>query len=271
MKWQPFHHPDISLPVVRRKAGNELILLLSGATELIASAGRSAIYAGCYPNRRAFHASVERLRQQGLIAVSKNDGSLPELKLTSAAIKGLPPHYTPETFWDRRWNKWWYVLMFDVPEKNRAYRDTLRAFLKKMRCGCLQKSVWVTPTDIRADYDDLNRAASVDSVAFLFESRTVLGFGDQSVVREAWNFDRLNQLHELYIKFAQENLLRLKNGPATDEDILALLRMNHLAYEQAMVADPLLPRILHPEGYQGERVYQMHSTLCRMAAERVRI
>ena len=269
MNWATFHHPDISLPVIRRKAGRELITLLAGTTELLLSKGRNALYAGCYPNTQAFQASVARLKKQGLITVSKTDGSLPELKLTPSALSSLPPYYTPEKFWNKRWNRWWYVLMFDVPEKNRSYRDTLRKFLKQMRCGCLQKSVWVTPRDIRPDYEDLNKAASVDSVAFLFESRTVLGFGDQSVVREAWDFNKLYPIHESYIQFAKENLSRLKTEKPSNEEILQLLRMDNQAYTQAMLTDPLLPKELHPEEYIGTFVFKTHSELCRQAEKQL--
>ncbi len=269
MNWTPLHHPDISLPIIRRKASRELITLLAGTAELLLSGGRSSLYKGCYPNTHAFQSSVDRMRKQGLLTVSKSDGSLPELKLTPSAISSLPPYYAPEKLWNKRWNKWWYVLMFDVPEKNRSYRDTLRKFLKQMRCGCLQKSVWVTPRDIRPDYDDLNRAAAVDSVAFLFESRTVLGFGDQSVVREAWNFNKLNQLHESYIQFAEENLSKLQNENPVEEEVLQLLRMDNQAYSQAMLSDPLLPKELHPEEYIGMRVFQIHSKLSHQIAKQL--
>ena len=268
MNWQTLHHPDLSLPVIRRKAGQELLTLFAGTAELLLSAGRSTIYASCYPNNQAYLASLRRLHKQGLIAVSHTDGSMPDIKLTSAALAGLPPYCTPEKYWNKRWNKWWYVLMFDVPEKNRSYRDTLRKFLRKMRCGCLQRSVWVTPTDIRPDYDDLNRAAAVDSVAFLFESRTVLGFGDQSVVREAWDFDRSDAIQRRYTQVTEDNLFQLQNSTPTDEEILQLLRLDNQAYAQAMLLDPLLPRELHPSGYQGETAFQIHTELCRQAAEK---
>ena len=269
MQWLPFHHPNISLPVIRRKAGEELMTLLAGTTELVLSSGLSTIYRGCYPNTRAFDASVSRLRKKGLIATSKTDGSLPSLNLTHEAKAKLPPYYNPHKFWNRRWNKWWYVLMFDVPEIDRPYRDTLRAFLKQRQFGCLQKSVWVTPLDIRADYDDLNRAASVDSVAFLFEAKTVLGFGNQSVVREAWNFNRIDRIQELYIQFANENLTRLNKTSVPENGILQLLRMDNLAYSQAMSIDPLLPEELHPASYAGMRVAELHRELTCWAIEKI--
>lgn len=269
MNWVSFHHPDISLPVIRRKVGDEILSLLAGTAELTLSGGRSCIYKGCYPSTRAFHSSIKRLHKSGLIAMSKGDGSLPTLKLTAKAKSKLPAYYTPHSFWNARWNKWWYVLMFDVPEKNRAYRDTLRLFLKQKRFGCLQKSVWVTPRDVRPDYDDLNRTACVDSVAFLFEARTVLGFGNQSVVREAWNFNTINQIQDHYIRFASENITLLENASGGESAILQLLRIDNLAYAKAMSFDPLLPKELHPADYKGVRAADLHQELICRALKKI--
>lgn len=269
MNWDTLHHPDISLPVLKRKAGQELVSLLAGSAELLLSGGRSTLYTKCYPSTHAFQMSISRLEKKGLITISKTDGSMPEIKLNSCANTELPAYYNPERLWCKRWNRWWYILMFDVPEKDRAYRDTLRKFLRRMRCGCLQRSVWVTPRDIRPDYDDLNRAAAVDSVAFLFESRTVLGFGDQAVVREAWDFDQLNQIQKLYIQTANRNLSLLKEAAPSEEEIIQLIRIDNNAYAQAMLLDPLLPRELHPEEYQGEAAFQIHSALCQQTAKKI--
>ncbi|VGO14464.1 hypothetical protein PDESU_03026 [Pontiella desulfatans] len=137
MKWATFHHPDFSLPVMRRKAGEELVSLIGGSAAIILSRGASEVYGHCYPNRKAYYASLARLRERGLVVQSRTDGSMPGLRLTDAGRDRLPPYYDPQRFWNRKWNKWWYVLMFDVPEKDRAYRDELRRFLKKERLGCL--------------------------------------------------------------------------------------------------------------------------------------
>jgi hypothetical protein len=64
MIWKSFHHPDISLPVIRRHAGDELVTLLAGTAELVLSRGLSTIYRNCYPNLRAFNASVSRLKKE---------------------------------------------------------------------------------------------------------------------------------------------------------------------------------------------------------------
>ncbi len=269
MKWQAFHHPDISLPVIRRKACDDLMILLEEVTCLVLSRGASAIYGHCYPNPRAFNAAATRLQKRGFVAQGKTDGALPSLTLTPAGKQRLPPYFHPHDHWNRRWNKWWYVLMFDVPERERPYRDTLRRFLKKMHLGCLQKSVWVTPWDIRPEYADMDTAASVDSIAFLFEARTVLGYGNQSVVREAWDFNQINQIQELYIHFANKNLSLLETATPAESSLVQLLRMDSLAYAQAMLIDPLLPKELHPKEYAGPQVAELHHELIGRIAERL--
>ena len=269
MKWESFQHPDLSLPVVRRKVGDEMITLLSASADRVLSGGARAIYGHCYPSQRAFHASIARLRKKGLVVMPHSDGSLPGLQLTPKGTARLPAYYTPLHHWSKRWNQWWYVLMFDVPETERRYRNTLRAFLKGLRFGCLQKSVWVTPRDVRPEYDDLDRAAGVDSIAFLFEARTVLGHGNQSVVREAWNFDRLEEIQTRYILFAQANLALLSEGGFSEKDLMQLLREENMAYTQAMSTDPLLPEELHPKGYAGKQVFGFHQKLVQQVLDPV--
>jgi phenylacetic acid degradation operon negative regulatory protein len=261
MNWKTLHHPDICLPVVRRKAADELLTLLAGTAELVLSKGTSCIYRECYPSSTAYDAAVRRLEKNGMLTRNKSDGTLPTLTLTHTAKNRIPDYFQPERHWSKRWNKWWYILMFDVPESQRSYRDTLRSFLKKKRFGCLQKSVWVTPKDVRADYHDLDKGAAVDSIAFLFEARTVLGYGNQSVVREAWDFDHLCTIQNLYITTANENLNSLQHDLIHTSDLLQLLRIDALAYSQAMTLDPLLPRELHPQDYAGEKAFITHQKL----------
>lgn len=260
MKWRVFHHPDVSIPVIRRKAGDELVSLLGGSVAFMLTSGRINLYSSGYPNRKAYYASIARLKKKGLIIQSKTDGSMPGLRLTPEGKKKLPAYHNPEEFWNRRWNGWWYVLMFDVPERNRRYRDTLRRFLKSERLGCLQRSVWVTPRDIRPEYDDLDRAAALDTVAFLFEAKTVLGYGNQSVVEEAWNFKQLNMFQQSYIDFIHDNLPLLQAGVHSDDELMQLLKMEDLAYCQSMIHDPLLPGELLPAGYAGKEVYFCRQT-----------
>lgn len=46
---------------------------------------------------------------------------------------------------DKKWNKKWFLVFFDVPEIQRNKRDYLRNFLNNIGFYCYQKSVYIFP------------------------------------------------------------------------------------------------------------------------------
>lgn len=263
MKWVEFHHPDISLPVVRRKIALEVVEMLELAALFMTRGGWAVLNRSCYPNTKAYRNAVYRLKKAGLV-VHREGGGLetPRLQITPKAQGCLPDYFNPEPHWGKKWNRIWYLLVYDVPEKDRGYRNTLRRFLKQARLGCLQQSVWVTPRDIRPEFDDLVKGAAVDAFAFLFESRTVLGLPGREVVNRAWDMDRLHEIQLRYCETIEQNLERLADG-CSEADLGTLMRMGLQAYHAAFAEDPLLPNALLPRGYQGKRAYELH---CRLMA-----
>jgi len=261
MNWKSFHHPDWSLPVVRRRASEEWLDILTGIGEILATRGRSAAWNKTYPTDRAYRAAMSRLKRNGLLVQTNPKAILPHLVLTETAKQMRPDYQRPEAFWNTKWNGVWYTLIFDVPEKERHYRDTLRRLLKRMRMGCLQKSVWITPRDIRPEYSDLEKSAAVGSVAYLLESRTVLHLDRQEMVQNAWDFRRLQELQSRYLHVFGENVTLLNRSSCSEEDLMRLLYQESEAYIQAMRLDPLLPSRLLPDDYLGKKVWKLRTRL----------
>jgi phenylacetic acid degradation operon negative regulatory protein len=269
MEFRPFfHHPDLSMPVIRRHLGQELLELMFGLGEVLATRGRSLLLSECCPTRTAYHAAVYRLRKAGLIADCDVLGGRRVLELTDDGRSRLPDSCRPNRFWKRKWNRLWYVLVYDVPESERPYRNALREFLRRMRMGCLQRSVWVTPRDIRPEYDDLVHAAGVDAVSYLLESATVLGRNPQDIVCSAWDFERLGEIQSWYCDVYAENLGRLLEGKHAPSVLVTFAREEMSAYLSAMAEDPLLPRELWPDGYRGQEVCTLHRRLVKEIGKR---
>lgn len=266
MNWEKFHHPDWSLPVVKRRVAEEWLDLMKDVGASLTTRGQSLMWDKSYPSQTAYYAAMSRLRKSGLLVRHHDDGKLPQLKLTAQGRERLPIYHTPESSWNSPWNGIWYVLIFDVPEKERHYRDTLRGHLKRLRMGCLQKSVWVTPRDIRPDYDDLEQAANVHAISYLLESRTVLHRETNEVVENAWNFNWLHELHERYLHTYERNLHLLDQEDRDEEALMTLLYQEAEAYVQCMRPDPLLPNALLPKTYLGKEVFALHESLRRSIA-----
>jgi DNA-binding transcriptional regulator PaaX len=155
--------------------------------------------------------------------------------------------------------------VFDIPEVDRKYRNVLRAFLKRLRLGCYQKSVWITPHDIRPDYDDLAEAAAFDAFACLFEAKTVLGMPAEKVVWEAWDMDRLYGIQNRFCGLCLDNLGVLRSsGVVGQNELMKLVALQLEAYRSAFVLDPLLPNDLLPRDYKGREAYALH---CELSSE----
>ena len=227
----------------------------------MATQGRSLTWSHTFPTDQAYRTAISRMRKNGLLIKVYPKDALPRLILTDSAKDTLPAYQRPEKFWNTKWNGIWYTLIFDVPEKERIYRDTLRRILRKMRMGCLQRSVWITPQDIRPEYTDLEKTAAIGTVAYLLESRTVLHLDQQEMVQNAWNFDRLHQLQSRYINVFTDNLKQLEKPIHSETELMDLLHQESDAYIQAMQFDPLLPKTLHPSNYLGPKVWSLRNQL----------
>ena len=76
----------------------------------------------------------------------KQDG-LVELTLTDKGknkVLVYDPDYLKISV-PKKWDKKWRIVVFDIPEKQRGARDSLRSYLKKLDFYELQKSIFVHP------------------------------------------------------------------------------------------------------------------------------
>ena len=225
--------------------------------EILLTRGRSVTWKDSFPNDAAYRNAVYRLRKAGLIASVKKDG-VPFLQITADGRKRIGRGLDPEPSWNQRWTGVWYALLYDVPEKHRGYRESLRSFLKRMRMGQLQRSVWLSPRDIRPEFDDMARAAGLRDYAYLFEFRATLGEPDAVIAARAWDFESLAAGHEWFCRECGEAMKRIARGTHDADELAALAREESEAFVRVMDRDPLLPRALWPDGYKGEDAWRAH-------------
>jgi DNA-binding transcriptional regulator PaaX len=256
--WKDFRSPDISFPVVRRRIGLDLLEMLNILGDVAAHGGWAFLRNRSYENPAAYKSAVARLAKQGLI-IEQRGADTPVLKISEGGSALLDPYFRPDRYWDRKWNGIWYLLVFDIPETDRSYRNVLRQFLKRQRMGCFQKSVWICPHDIRPQYADLETAAALNSFACLFEARTVLGMPAEKIVRESWDFDSLYAVQNRFCEIYSENAKILHQEVSPGLEALMQLAAEEIdAFRSAFILDPLLPDPLLPKDYRGKDAYELH-------------
>lgn len=100
-------------------------------------------------NQHSFNRSVGNLSREKLVEEKfSSDGSM-KLTLTKEGrkqakllllLKGSINFKKPKV-----WDKKWRVVLFDIPEKDRAFRDILRNHLRELNFKKLQHSAFVSP------------------------------------------------------------------------------------------------------------------------------
>ncbi|KKP42134.1 MAG: Repressor in ring oxydation complex/ phenylacetic acid degradation pathway related protein (PaaX) [Parcubacteria group bacterium GW2011_GWA1_33_6] len=81
------------------------------------------------------------------------DGSLTLVLSDKGKLKALTYHFSEIKIQEKMWDKKWRMVFFDIPEKYRWGRDSLRKKLKELKFQEIQKSVFTFPYECE---DEIN-------------------------------------------------------------------------------------------------------------------
>lgn len=106
-----------------------------------------------YPSKKVSD-TFSNLRRQGLIE-TKWRGKQIYISLTKEGRKkaGMFQINDLKVKKPRKWDGKWRIVIFDISELKKGYRESFRGKIKELGFYCLQKSVWVYPFDCRAEID----------------------------------------------------------------------------------------------------------------------
>lgn len=239
------------------KAKSELILyhLFWMADILISpSSGRIGESFEEWAYRGGFLRQIQELERRGMIESSPAGKAAKRvMRLTQKGALRALGGINPAERWDRPWDGAWRMAAFDLPEEKRSLRNALRKQLRDARFGCLQGSVWITPDPVEGLLDNLMKKSGEESRTILFFSgRPCDGAEDADLVKAAWNFDALGKAYRDY-------RAHLKTLPGSGDDLrVRLLDWGNVErdfWARCMSLDPLLPRVLWPPKYAGEKAW----------------
>ncbi len=105
-----------------------------------------------HKSKSAFRTSIYRLKKQGLVSLDKKNQNLHlakkgHIQAMSAnfRIKSLIFRDSQNRKEDEKWDNYWRIIIFDIPEKLRNLRDGLRDLISEIGFIEFQKSVWAYP------------------------------------------------------------------------------------------------------------------------------
>ena len=106
-----------------------------------------------YPRKKIYD-TFYKLKKKGLIKIEKKNHQI-YIFLTKEGKKraGMFQIDSLKIKKPKKWDKKWRILIFDIAQLKKFYREALRGKLKDLGFYQLQKSVWVHSFDCRSEID----------------------------------------------------------------------------------------------------------------------
>lgn len=229
--------------------------------------------------RNNFFKNVQRSLKTGYIEKIEKDGQV-YLRLTSRGERKMHRDFSLVSLANKKWDRKWRVVFFDIEEASRRTRERLRAKLKEVGFAMVQKSVWITPHDIGADFYEFLKTCMLDDNVFVVEGEGLLVGDPKAMAKRIWRLDELekkykelegeiDKIKQLAATYDDRLLLReAKLGETLGEtkpdkaklDKMKIIKLNEMkrkaraAYLTILLSDPHLPKELLPIDWIGEKV-----------------
>lgn len=191
--------------------------------------------------------TCHKLKQEGLITYVKGRNTAANAKLTKVGlerVREILPKYRKERPWDGRL----YFITYDVPESRRRDREVLRQLLRKISCGPLQQSVWVTPYNPKGFLEEIVREFGIigDIIVSDTGKEGSIGKTDfKELMRRVHNLGKINDQYAEYIEMCKTGDFKMR-----EQAIFKFLSI--------VGNDPQLPYELLPEDWLGNKAHSFY-------------
>ena len=203
--------------------------------------------------KRSIYQAYQYLLKTGAIDKIIRDNK-PYIRFTSKTNLALKRDFSILQMQKQKWDRQWRLVIFDIEEKEKAARETLRKKLIELGFASLQRSIYISPYNFNNDvYEYLRNQGLLGSVLVLTAKHELLG-DEKSLARQLWKLDCLEQKYnELITEIKQQ-----ESRPAKSK-VITSIRDRYLGLLQR---DPFLPYELLPEDWPEAIFRQKILAMC---------
>ncbi len=172
------------------------------------------------------------------------------IRITSDGHKTIQRDFPLFSLQNKRWDRKWRIVMFDIEEVNKQMRDRLRLKLKELGFGMLQESVFISPHDILQDFIEFAEASEVKDYLYILETYRIILGDEREFANKIWKLDDLNEKYKNIVDL----ILNSGRGKKSDTRNIRDIRSNWL---RIVSGDPFLPKELLPKPWYGNEAEKL--------------
>lgn len=195
----------------------------------------------------AARGALTRLRQAGRIETRRSgrtvyyhltDGSLAVMDELTRRMTGQAPD----------WDGTFHGLLYSIPERDRAFRDSLRRFATLAGFGLLRPGLLVSPWQGRFPMDEVVKRAPSGSHILPLQLQVPRDRA-REVAAEAWELPKLAAMYRRKIVLLDRTTEKVQAHPPSGRLALRTFASTMESVFEVVVIDPGLPAELLPEDW----------------------
>lgn len=169
----------------------------------------------------------------------------------------------------KEWDGKWRLVVYNIPEPHRAFRDRLRSRLHNLGFASLSASLWISPYEFRSELKRFIRDKKLSKYLETFEARYTGQRRHEELAMILWNVDALAKRYQRFIDEYSTLLVRCKRtapegGVMSSADCFAQRFCMTAEYVALKLEDPMLPLELLPKNWVGTRAERLHDQLWKL-------
>jgi len=207
--------------------------------------------------QQIFSLPMDSPRSRGTIRLMLTDGVMVKhseglYQITESGIRELALYFPLVRFTVFSWDSLYRIISYEIPEKKRKLRDSLRREISGWGLGPWHRSFWLTPHPITQDLERLVKNTPWQEYVQAFEGRPAVG-DVKILIEKVWGISNLEKRYREIFKKWHEGL---SDSTLTKE---AKMKLIVDQYIELLKIDPGLPRELVGEnwiGYEAWDIFQ---------------
>ena len=146
----------------------------------------------------------------------------------------------------QKWDGYFMIVIFDIPERERRTRDQIRAKLYDLGFAMLQESVWICPYHFEEDLREFFENHALADKVFVLSAKKILAGKINPLVEKIWKLRELNDRYKDVIN--KVNIALQGEGKKRKKLIYEAFKI----YLETFSTDPHLPKKLLPKYWLRE-------------------
>ncbi|MGC9031462.1 MAG: PaaX family transcriptional regulator C-terminal domain-containing protein [Minisyncoccia bacterium] len=155
----------------------------------------------------------------------------------------------PQYYKKRKWDGYWYLVSYDIPERYSFYRKILKSTLEDLNFGLLHKSVWISAFNFLNRVQKIVEKYGLYRFVFFSKSCQLNKPSPQIIAERIWKLNNINKNYEDFIK-------KFKSEKFSKRELI-------FRYLSILKKDPQLPLDLLPENWKGEEAFKCYKKICK--------